>query len=170
MYVITDTTKLDGVDVLCDSRNLVKTFESQSFDVVICKNLGNYCNLEDSIHQIKSVCKTGGVVFISFGGSCYQIKIDYAKEIFADFYIEALEGKYLKAIKLKLPEVNLAKTKTKAKKIKRKISVPIARYIGNTEIYIPNFKKIVNKGDLVPEMSIEEARQRPDFIVINEEE
>ncbi len=42
----------------------------------------------------------------------------------------------------------------------------VAKYIGSIEIYFPKFKKIVNKGDLVVELPIEEAKARPDFIVI----
>ncbi|MGD9276359.1 MAG: hypothetical protein PVJ67_04250 [Candidatus Pacearchaeota archaeon] len=41
----------------------------------------------------------------------------------------------------------------------------IIRYIGDVEIYIPDFKRIINKGDLVPEMSEKEAHARKDFIV-----
>lgn len=52
------------------------------------------------------------------------------------------------------------------KKIKK---IPIAKYIGDTEKYFPAFKKIVNKGDLVAEMPLEEAEARRDFIVINKE-
>jgi len=58
----------------------------------------------------------------------------------------------------------------KKKEIKKVVLKPVAKYIGDMEIYIPDFKKIVNKGDLVPEMPITEARARRDFIVINEED
>lgn len=47
---------------------------------------------------------------------------------------------------------------------------PIAKYIGDTEVYFPHFNKIINKGDLVPEMPIEEAMARRDFTIINKEE
>lgn len=47
---------------------------------------------------------------------------------------------------------------------------PIAKYIGDTEVYFPHFNKIVNKGDLVPEMPIKEAMARRDFTIINKEE
>ena len=60
------------------------------------------------------------------------------------------------------------------KKVKKKsiktIAKPIAKYIGDAEVYFPQFKKIINRGDLLPEMPINEARARSDFIVINEEE
>ncbi len=47
----------------------------------------------------------------------------------------------------------------------------IAKYIGEVEIYFPQFKdKIVNTGDLVPELPIEEAKNRSDFTVIYESE
>jgi len=46
--------------------------------------------------------------------------------------------------------------------------MPIAKYIGDAEVYFPQFKKIINKGDLMPEISIREAKARRDFIVLNE--
>jgi len=46
----------------------------------------------------------------------------------------------------------------------------IIRYIGDAEIYFPKFKIIINKGDLVPEMPIDEARARKDFIVEERED
>jgi hypothetical protein len=62
--------------------------------------------------------------------------------------------------------------KTKKKIIKRIVKPlkQVAKYIGGKEIYIPDFKKIVNKGDLVPEMSLEEAKTRRDFTIVNEKE
>ncbi|MDD5013725.1 MAG: hypothetical protein PHW73_01310 [Atribacterota bacterium] len=61
----------------------------------------------------------------------------------------------------------------KKKKAIKKISKPlkrVAKYIGNKEIYIPNFKKIVKKNDLVLEMSLEEAKTRRDFTIVNKKE
>lgn len=51
-------------------------------------------------------------------------------------------------------------------KLIEKPAIKIAKYIGE-ERYFPSFKKIVNKGDLVPEMPLNEAKARRDFIVIN---
>ena len=59
------------------------------------------------------------------------------------------------------------------KVIKNKVLKPIikyiakyvAKYVGDAEVM--GFKKIINKGDLVPEMPIDEARVRKDFIVVN---
>jgi hypothetical protein len=53
---------------------------------------------------------------------------------------------------------------------KTKRTVPVPMYVGDTEKYFPAFKKIVNKGDLVVEMPLNEAKARRDFIVINKEE
>jgi len=167
LYVITDTILKDGVDVLCDPRNLIKVFEPESFDIVIA-SLGSIRNLDNAIHNIKSVCKTGGIVFADFSpGSEWEFEeVNY----FNDFYIDCRSGLFIKAIK-DLQEVNLAKakTKTKAKRVKKALK-PVAQYIGNVEIYIPQFKKIVNKGDLVPEFPLKEAKARRDFVVINESE
>ena len=70
----------------------------------------------------------------------------------------------------------MAKAKTKVKKvkkvkkIKKKLGIPIAVYVGNVEVYFPDFNKIVNKGDTVLEMPLKEARARRDFIVKYESE
>ncbi len=53
------------------------------------------------------------------------------------------------------------------KEFKESVKVKIAKYIGSKEIYFPSFKKIVNRGDLVPEMPLDEAKGRRDFIVID---
>ena len=62
------------------------------------------------------------------------------------------------------------KTKIKVIKPKKKLGLPIAVYVGDVEIFIPEFKKIVNKGDAVLEMPLKEARARTDFIVKYESE
>jgi len=59
----------------------------------------------------------------------------------------------------------MKKTKKKSKPIIKPIIEPIAMYVGDAEII--GFKKIINKGDLVPEMPVDEARLRKDFIVVN---
>lgn len=58
------------------------------------------------------------------------------------------------------------KKKEKSKLIYEPIKQGIAMYVGQIEKYFPSFKKIVNRGDLVPEMPLEEAKARRDFIVI----
>ena len=64
----------------------------------------------------------------------------------------------------------MRKTKKKSKPITKSniesIAKYVAKYVGDAEVM--GFKKIINKGDLVPEMSIDEARKRKDFIVVNE--
>ena len=62
------------------------------------------------------------------------------------------------------------KAKKVKKTIKKQVFKPIAKYIGSVEIYFPQFKKIVNKGDLVIEMPLDEAMARKDFVVANERE
>ena len=59
----------------------------------------------------------------------------------------------------------MKKIKKKSKPIIRPIIKYVAKYVGDAEVM--GFKKIINKGDLVLEMSIEEARVRKDFIVVN---
>lgn len=57
------------------------------------------------------------------------------------------------------------------KKVIKKVLKPVAQYIGNGEKYVPNFKqKLINKGDILPEMPITEAKSRRDFKVIYKEE
>ena len=66
----------------------------------------------------------------------------------------------------------MKKIKKKSKPIIKPIIKPVekwvAMYVGDAEII--GFKKIINKGDLVPEMPIDEALQRKDFIVISKED
>jgi len=45
----------------------------------------------------------------------------------------------------------------------------IPKYIGDTEVYFPDFGKIVKKGDPLPELSLEEADRRSDFTVVEED-
>jgi len=73
--------------------------------------------------------------------------------------------------------INFKKTKTKSKikekkivKRVRKKKIPVPIYIRDIEVMFPDFKRIVNKGDSVPEMSLNEARARRDFIIKNESE
>jgi len=163
--VVTDTTQKNGVDVLCDVKNLVKTFDYQSFDIVI-SNIGNIRNYTAAIQNIKDVCKSGGIVVIGFKGSEWEFTQKNIKEIFNDFNIETITGIYMKA-KKDLKKSGSAKATPK--KV-RKITRPVAKYIGDSEVYFPSFKKIVNKGDLVEEMPLDEAAKRSDFIVIEREE
>ena len=163
IYVSIGTQLKDDIDVLCDNRNLIKVFDIDSFDVVIAP-VAYEQNLISTIHNIKAVCKTGGTLIADFTGWIF----DNENYIFSDFKIIDKQKKFINAIKLGLPEVNLAKAKVKKKK--QLYSGPIAQYVGSTEIYIPKFKKIVNRGDYVEEFPIEEARRRSDFIVINESE
>ena len=52
----------------------------------------------------------------------------------------------------------------KAQEIKRIQKVP--KYTGQVELYFPEYKKVVNNGDFLEELPIEEARKRDDFIII----
>ena len=59
----------------------------------------------------------------------------------------------------------MKKTKKKSKPIIKYIEKYVAKYVGDAEVM--GFKKIINKGDLVPEMPVDEARLRKDFIVVS---
>jgi hypothetical protein len=63
----------------------------------------------------------------------------------------------------------MKKTKTK-KTSKKKNLKPTPKYIGGPlELYFPDYEQqLVRIGDLVPEMPIEEARARNDFVIVNE--
>jgi hypothetical protein len=63
----------------------------------------------------------------------------------------------------------MAKKKTTKATVK-KLSKPVAKYVGYSEVLFPKFNKIVKRGDLLPELSLDEAEARSDFIVINKEE
>ena len=66
-------------------------------------------------------------------------------------------------------KAKVIKIKT-VKQVKKKLGLPIAIYVGETEVYFPDFNKIINKGDVVLEMPLKEARARRDFIVKYESE
>ena len=59
-------------------------------------------------------------------------------------------------------------------KVKDEKLIPM--YIGDCEVYIPyDYKgkkilKVINKGDLIPEMPIKEAKGRSDITVVYESE
>ena len=163
-YVEADTCMTGSVDVLCDVRNLIKTFDYESFDVVICTTLDRIYDWRTAIHNLKSVCKTGGKILIPLSNDGEWRFQKIINSIFSDFKI--LNTNPLKALKIKTMEVNLAKVKPK--KGSRKIKVPTPKYVGTSELYFPQFKKIVNKGDLLPELPLWEARERDDFIVLND--
>ena len=63
----------------------------------------------------------------------------------------------------------MAKKKTTKATVK-KLLKPVAKYVGYQEVLFPKFNKIVKRGDLLPELSLDEAEARSDFIVINKEE
>jgi len=44
----------------------------------------------------------------------------------------------------------------------------IPKYIGGVELDFPKYKRRVNYGDLLPEMPIEIAKNRQDFILVKE--
>lgn len=162
---------VEGIDVLCDVRNLIRTFDAESFDIVICTTLDRIYDWRTAIHNIKSVCKTGGLILICLHCSEWKFQRDIINKIFADFNIEILEKSFLKAVKVNFMEVNLKNIKPrKTKATKPKIIKEVAKYIGDIELYFPQFRKIVNKGDLLPELPLWEAIERRDFIVIESED
>lgn len=58
--------------------------------------------------------------------------------------------------------------KNKMVKPKNKSVRLTPKYIGNIELDFAKYKRRVNCGDLLPEMPIEEAKNRQDFILVKE--
>jgi SAM-dependent methyltransferase len=114
-YVGADIIAGPGVDVLCDAGGLVSKFGVEAFDAVICTELLEHVlDWKSVIHNLKMVCKKGGIVLITtrspgfiYHGWPYDFwryELEDLKYIFRDFSLERLEpdpqqGVLLKCVK-----------------------------------------------------------------------
>ncbi len=77
-YIGTDGTQGPGVDKQCLARNLVEMFRSESFDIVV--SVGTLCQIKRmdlAILNMKTVLKTGGLLFLETRGNHYQTRRDW---------------------------------------------------------------------------------------------
>jgi SAM-dependent methyltransferase len=101
-YIGIDIVDGPGVDLTCDAENLLAKFEEESFDIVISTELLEHVrNWRKVIHNIKDVCKPGGIILIttrSVGFPYHGWPYDFwryepedMEKIFSDCEIQALE-------------------------------------------------------------------------------
>lgn len=114
-YIGVDIADGPGVDVKCDVADLVSRFGENSFDLVVSTELLEHVrDWRAAIHNLKAVCKPGGVILIttcSFGFFYHGFPYDYwryeaedMEYIFGDCSIDRLEknsqkGIYIKCLK-----------------------------------------------------------------------
>lgn len=114
-YIGVDISPGPGVDQICDVNDLITTFASQSFDVVVSTELLEHVkDWRNAIHNIKAICKPGGKILVttrSIGFSYHghpfdfwRYEIEDMQYIFQDLIIEKLEkdpqiGVLMKAVK-----------------------------------------------------------------------
>jgi len=101
-YIGVDIVEGPGVDIICKAEDILERFGKESFDIVIATELLEHIlDWRESIHHIKNICKTGGIILIttrSYGhpyhGHPYDFwryELEDMKHIFSDCLIEKLE-------------------------------------------------------------------------------
>ena len=101
-YTGVDISNGPGVDVVCDARDIIHEFGEENFDFVISTELLEHAeDWKEVIHNIKTVCKEGGIILIttrSFGfpfhaypNDFWRYEIEDMKKIFSDCEILILE-------------------------------------------------------------------------------
>lgn len=124
-YIGIDMQEGPNVDIVCDANDLIERFGENSFDIVISAEMLEHA--EDwkwVIHNFKTICKPGGILFITTRskGFCFHgCPDDYSRfeaedmvHIFSDCTIKAIipdyvaPGIFVKAIKpLDFKEIDL---------------------------------------------------------------
>lgn len=102
-YVGADMVAGKGVDVICNSSDLIERFGQGSFDAVLSTSaLEHVQDWKAAIHNIKGVCKPGGMILLTTCSHDFQyhgypydfwrFELEDLKEIFSDCRITALEA------------------------------------------------------------------------------
>jgi SAM-dependent methyltransferase len=115
-YIGADIVDGKGVDVICNSSDLIDKFGKESFDLVISSSLIEHVqDWKSAVHNMKVVCKPGGVILVTtcaFGFQYHGHPYDFwryelndLKEIFSDCQLLTLEPvfKNLVLIKVRKP-------------------------------------------------------------------
>lgn len=111
-YIGVDIAEGPGVDVIGKAEDILDRFGKESFDIVISTELLEHIRVwRDGIHNIKNICKAGGIILIttrSYGclyhGHPYDFwryELEDMKHIFSDCQIEKLEKDPAKGIFIK---------------------------------------------------------------------
>lgn len=101
-YIGIDMRNGKGVDIVCNTDDMVEKFGKESFDIIICSEaLEHVLNWKRAISNIKNVCKKDGIIVImvpSYGFGLHDYPTDYwryelddMKNIFSDCKILILE-------------------------------------------------------------------------------
>lgn len=104
-YIGVDILEGPGVDRICNADNLIDTFSSETFDIVLSVEMLEHTkHWQCSISNLKQICKPGGIILLttrSYGYPCHGFPCDfwrYEKQdmeiIFSDMEILALEKDY----------------------------------------------------------------------------
>jgi SAM-dependent methyltransferase len=112
-YIGADIVAGMGVDVLCNSSELINRFGKESFDLVISTSLIEHVwDWKGAVHNIKGVCKPGGLILLTtcaFGfqyhGHPYDFwryELEDLKEIFSDCQLIALEPVFKNLVLIKV--------------------------------------------------------------------
>lgn len=114
-YIGADIAAGSGVDVICNATELEEKFGEKSFDMVVATELIEHVkDWRRAIHNIKAVCKPGGVILVTtrspgfaYHGYPYDFwryELKDMERIFQDCRIEKLEpdpdkGVFIKCVK-----------------------------------------------------------------------
>lgn len=102
-YIGIDMREGPGVDEVCDVKNLVERFGSDSFDIVISTEMLEHVEKwQAAISNMKQVCKPGGLIMITtrskgfsrhdYPGDYWRFEIEDMRAIFADCNIISLQS------------------------------------------------------------------------------
>jgi SAM-dependent methyltransferase len=111
-YIGLDIAEGPGVDVIGKAEDMLDRFGKESFDIVISTELLEHIrDWREGIHNIKNICKPGGIILIttrSFGYPYHEHPYDFwryeledMKHIFSDCSIEKLEKDPAKGVFIK---------------------------------------------------------------------
>lgn len=111
-YIGVDIAAGQGVDIVCDVTALISRFGERSFDLVVSTELLEHVrDWRLAIHNMKAVCKPGGVMVITtrspgfvYHGYPYdfwRFELEDMRSIFLDCRIEKLESDVQPGVLLK---------------------------------------------------------------------
>ena len=116
-YIGVDIVEGPGVDIICKAEDILERFGKESFDIVIATELLEHIlDWRESIHNIKNICKPGGIILIttaSYGcpyhGHPYDFwryELEDMKQIFSDCLLEKLEKHPAKGVFIKMKKAH----------------------------------------------------------------